>query len=85
MISAQNQRRHSLFEALDDGLGGAGAGIGDLMQEARIGAAGVLGLSDLDANIAAVGDLVAESFQPRPITRILRVGSDCKPPCENCD
>ena len=65
VVAAQHQRRHAFFERLHHGLGGARAGFGNLLQVAGILAAEGLGLGDLDENVAAVGDLVAERLKPR--------------------
>ena len=63
VVAAQQQRRHAIFQGLDHCLGGAPAGLGNLLEVARIFVAGELGFGDLDANVAAVDDLVAQGFQ----------------------
>jgi hypothetical protein len=63
VIAAEDEGCQAFFEALDDGFGGASAGLGDLVEEARVGAAGGLGFGDLDADVASVGDLVAKGFE----------------------
>ena len=65
VVAAQHQRRHALFQGLDHRLGGAGAGLGDFLQIARVFVAEALGLGDLHADVAAVGDLVAERLKAR--------------------
>ena len=65
VVAAQHQRRHALFEGLDHGLGGARAGFGDLLQIAGVSCCRRLGFGNLDADVAAIGDLVAEGFKAR--------------------
>ena len=65
VVAAQHQRRHALFQRLDHGFGGARAGFGDLLQVAGVLAAKGLGFGNLDPDVAAVGDLVAERFEAR--------------------
>ena len=65
MVAAEQQRRHALFQRLDDGLGGARAGIGNLLEVAGVFIAGGLGFGNLDADVAAVGDLVAKRLKTR--------------------
>ena len=65
VIPAQHQRRHALLQRFQHRLGGAVAGFGYLLQVAGVVAARGLGLGDLHADIAAIGDPVAEGFQAR--------------------
>jgi hypothetical protein len=63
VISAEYERGHTVFKALDYGLGSASAGIGYFLEEAGVSATGILSFGDLDSDVAAIGNLVAESFE----------------------
>jgi hypothetical protein len=63
VISAEDEGSHSILKALNDGFGSVGAGIGNLGEIAGIGGAGALGFGDFYADVATVGDLVAEFFE----------------------
>ena len=64
-----NQWRHSLFQRLRNGFCSARAGIGDLLEITGVRAAKVLGLGDVDGNVAAVTNMVAKSLKPCCQTR----------------
>ena len=64
MIAAQHQGRHALFQGLEYGLGGAVAGLGNLLQVAGLVAAGSLGFGDFHADVAAIGHAMPQGLQP---------------------
>ena len=55
----------ALFERLDHQFGGFDAGLADLLQVSRVLLAGLLGFGDGDADVAAIGDDVAQRFKMR--------------------
>ena len=65
MVAAEHQRRAALIERLHHRLGGAGAGLGNLLQVVGVLAPEALRFRDLDLDVAAVGDLVAERLKAR--------------------
>ncbi len=65
MVATQHQRGHTVAEGTDDGTRGLVAGFGDLVEKTGMYVAGAAGFGNFYGHIAAVGDLVAERFEPR--------------------
>ena len=64
VVSAEHERRTAFFKRLHNGFRGAGASVGNLLEIAGVHIAKGLRLGNLDADIAAVDDLVPQGLKP---------------------
>ena len=63
MVAAQDQRGLPGIEGLEDGVAGARADVGYLLEIAGVGRSEGLGFGNFDLDVAAIGHVVAEGFQ----------------------
>ena len=65
VVAAENDGRRALFERLHDEVRGLDAGLANFLQVLRVLIARLFGFGDGDADVAAIGDHVAERFKMR--------------------